>query len=261
MRPLKTFLVPTLLLGLAAGVSPVNGQDKVEQLIERAGSARDKGDYHDAAETMKLAYEQAESDLDRHEIAVMAGFIYTGLEALEAHEGRDDAAAAAYRYASTWFARALDTAPGAREFLGVTTVWVLDFEAAQRLVAEFLEQHAGDERTELARRLQARWRSIRTDTELANVHGDELAFPVKIEAPRPVYTDLARRKGQQGSVELQLILDEAGNIANIFTEERLPYGLTEAAIGAILRWDFEPATVDGNPIPMRYSMTISFSID
>ncbi len=40
----------------------------------------------------------------------------------------------------------------------------------------------------------------------------------------------------------------------------LPSGLTEAAVEAVPKWRFEPATLEGNPVAVYYLVTVSFSV-
>ncbi len=84
--------------------------------------------------------------------------------------------------------------------------------------------------------------------------------PEKISAPDPVYTEEARMSRIQGVVILQTIIDITGNVTNIRVLKGLPSGLTESAVEAVRSWRFRPATLEGDPVPVHYMITISFSV-
>jgi len=84
--------------------------------------------------------------------------------------------------------------------------------------------------------------------------------PVKIEAPQPQSTDLARHNGVRGTIVIRAIIDKEGRVVCPEILQGLPYGLNSAALDAILDWRFEPATLDGEPVQVYYNLTVSFSI-
>jgi protein TonB len=74
-----------------------------------------------------------------------------------------------------------------------------------------------------------------------------------------VYTDEARQAGTEGTVVLELIVDEKGRTRDIHVVSGLPNGLTEAAIAALKACHFEPGEKDGKPVPVRIAtFKISF---
>jgi TonB family protein len=88
----------------------------------------------------------------------------------------------------------------------------------------------------------------------------DITAPVRTHAPRPVYSEEARRGQIQGVVILQTIIDTLGNVRDIRVLKGLPSGLTEAAVKAVSGWRFEPALLDGQPVPVHYMVTVSFSL-
>lgn len=91
------------------------------------------------------------------------------------------------------------------------------------------------------------------------VEGDVLP-PVKVYAPAPTYTEEARAARVQGVVILQAIIDAAGEVSSVKVLKGLPMNLTEQAMDAVQTWRFEPATLGGEPVPVYYNLTISFSL-
>ncbi len=85
-------------------------------------------------------------------------------------------------------------------------------------------------------------------------------LPVKVHSVSPEYTDVAREARLQGVVILRTAIDQEGNVADVRVLKGLQMGLTEAAVDAVKQWKFEPATIDGEPIPVGYNVTVKFQL-
>lgn len=92
------------------------------------------------------------------------------------------------------------------------------------------------------------------------VEGD-VEKPVKVHAPAPTYTELARKEKTQGKVIVQTVIDENGDVTDVEVLQGLPNGLTEQAIAAIEEWKFEPATLHGEPVSVYYNVTVNFRLE
>lgn len=90
--------------------------------------------------------------------------------------------------------------------------------------------------------------------------GGEVSKPVKISAPQPSYTELARRTRIQGAVVVQAVIDKQGDVTDVKVLKGLSMGLTEEAINAIRQWKFKPATLRGKPVDVYYNLTINFRL-
>ncbi len=91
--------------------------------------------------------------------------------------------------------------------------------------------------------------------------GGNMNPPVKISAPQPQYTEIARKARIQGVVIVQAIIDKQGNVTSVKLLKGLPMGLDQATIDAIKRWKFEPATLgDGRPVSVYYTLTVNFQL-
>lgn len=84
--------------------------------------------------------------------------------------------------------------------------------------------------------------------------------PVKIYSPRPLYTEEARRAGVQGIVILEAVVDAEGTVRNVKILKGLPMGLDQSAVDAVMTWRYEPARMEGRPVPVYFTFTISFSL-
>jgi protein TonB len=92
------------------------------------------------------------------------------------------------------------------------------------------------------------------------VVGGDIAPPKIIRRITPTYTEAARRARIQGPVILELIIDTEGRVTNLTVLRGLPAGLTESATTAVSRWRFEPSTLSGRPVAVRYNLTVWFRL-
>lgn len=91
--------------------------------------------------------------------------------------------------------------------------------------------------------------------------GGDMNPPVKVNSPQPQYTEIARKARIQGVVIVQAIIDKEGNVTSVKLLKGLPMGLDTAALDAIKRWKFKPATLaDGRPVAVYYTLTVNFQL-
>ena len=76
----------------------------------------------------------------------------------------------------------------------------------------------------------------------------------------PRYTEAARKIRFEGAVILSLLIDPEGRVAEVTVLRGLPFGLTESAVEAVSQWLFEPCTFNGNPVSVRYNLTVRFRV-
>jgi TonB family protein len=84
---------------------------------------------------------------------------------------------------------------------------------------------------------------------------------VKISAPPPVYAEEARKKLITGVVIVEAVIDQQGCVTNAHVLKGLPAGLDRAAVRAVMNWVFEPATLEGSPVRVYYTLTVNFEVD
>jgi TonB family protein len=90
-------------------------------------------------------------------------------------------------------------------------------------------------------------------------HGP-VSEPRRISGPLPEYTDSARAEGIRGKVVVKVLIDTQGRVAYVEPVMELSHGLTEKAIEAVEQWVFEPAMLDGKPVPVEYILSTTFDL-
>ncbi len=92
--------------------------------------------------------------------------------------------------------------------------------------------------------------------------GGDVARPQLIAASRtlPDYPVAAQQAGLEGVVILKTIIDERGKVGDIQVLHGLGMGLDEAAVAAVRRWRFQPATRNGKPVKVFYVLSVYFHL-
>jgi len=90
--------------------------------------------------------------------------------------------------------------------------------------------------------------------------GGDVKKPIKVYAPQPEYTEIARKARITGVVIVQAIIDKQGNVTNVKLLKSLPMGLGQSAVEAIKKWKFKPATLNGKPVEVYYNLTVNFQL-
>ena len=75
----------------------------------------------------------------------------------------------------------------------------------------------------------------------------------------PIYPELARRIHLSGTVVLEAVIDEEGNVSEVKILSGHPF-LTEAAVQAVKQWKYSPTVLNGEPVPVMATVTVIFQI-
>jgi TonB family protein len=85
--------------------------------------------------------------------------------------------------------------------------------------------------------------------------------PVPTYKPEPRYAPKARRDRIEGSVTLRIVIDSQGNVTDAREISKpLGGGLDDNAIETVRTWKFQPATLEGVPVPVRVTVVVTFRI-
>ncbi len=85
--------------------------------------------------------------------------------------------------------------------------------------------------------------------------------PEVLTRTSPRYPSAARRARVDGLVLIRGIVRRDGTLSNLEILKDQPYGLGEAAREAVERWRFRPATYQGRPIEVYYTVTVNYRLD
>jgi TonB family protein len=87
-----------------------------------------------------------------------------------------------------------------------------------------------------------------------------LKLPTIARQIQPQYTREAMRAKLQGTVELDVIILADGTVGAARVTKGLGFGLDEAALAAARYWLFEPASLNGQPVPARVTLQLEFRL-
>ena len=88
--------------------------------------------------------------------------------------------------------------------------------------------------------------------------GGDVKPPKATYAPDPEYSDEARSARYQADVGLWLVVDAEGSPQQVRVKQAAGMGLDEKAIEAVKQWRFEPATKNGQPVPVWIFVETNF---
>ena len=83
--------------------------------------------------------------------------------------------------------------------------------------------------------------------------------PKLLSSAAAVYPPLARAQGAQGDVTIDALIDANGKVSatNVLSGNPL---LQKAAVDSLRLWKYQPAKLNGEPIPIHINVTISFHL-
>lgn len=90
--------------------------------------------------------------------------------------------------------------------------------------------------------------------------GGGVSAPGILHKVEPEYSEEARKAKWQGTVVLQLVVDDKGHPANIKVMRSLGLGLDQKAIEAVEKWLFRPGMKDGKAVPVIATIEVNFRL-
>jgi protein TonB len=89
----------------------------------------------------------------------------------------------------------------------------------------------------------------------------QLAYPRYHMNTPPVYPGRARKRGQEGTVFLQVLVDKEGRVDELKIETSSGFSLLDrAALTAVKKWSFEPGRQGKKIIPMWVRVPVTFKL-
>ena len=89
--------------------------------------------------------------------------------------------------------------------------------------------------------------------------GGIISAPRKTLHVAPVYPDIARTARVEGTVMLEAVINERGDIERLKVLRSVAL-LDAAAIQAVSRWRYTPTTLNNVPVPVLMTITVTFSL-
>jgi protein TonB len=83
--------------------------------------------------------------------------------------------------------------------------------------------------------------------------------PVIVKKVQPEYPEIARKAKIQGKVVVQAIINEQGDVESAEVLKSQPM-LDASAIEAVKKWKYQPATLNGKPVKVYFTVQVNFSL-
>lgn len=100
------------------------------------------------------------------------------------------------------------------------------------------------------------WASL--NPELVGVYASWDKKPSVVRSRTAVTPPQLNSPGFRGIVSLQVILDEAGRVSHAEVNKSSHSDLEDAALAAIKKWSFKPASIAGNAVKARIAISFKF---
>jgi protein TonB len=75
----------------------------------------------------------------------------------------------------------------------------------------------------------------------------------------PAYPQMARNQRVSGDVKIDALIDASGRVSAMKIISG-PALLHQAAQDAVRQWKYQPATLNGQPVPMHLTVTVQFKL-
>lgn len=90
--------------------------------------------------------------------------------------------------------------------------------------------------------------------------GSGIEPPSLLREVKPDYTEEARRRGVEGDVVMEIVVEADGRVGQVRVLQGLGYGLDERAIAAARQWRFSPATRRGAAVSVMVEVAMEFKL-
>ena len=89
--------------------------------------------------------------------------------------------------------------------------------------------------------------------------GGDVKAPERVKYVQPAYPPDARDAGVAGTVIIEAIVDETGHVAQTKVLRSVT-PLDQAAVDAVMQWEYTPTLLNGAPVPVLMTVTVTFTL-
>jgi periplasmic protein TonB len=89
--------------------------------------------------------------------------------------------------------------------------------------------------------------------------GGNVAQANRISSVAPVYPPEAKQKGIQGTVRLDVTIDNEGHVSQL-TATSGPAELIQSAIDAVRQWVYRPTLLNGEPVTVLTTVDVNYTL-
>jgi periplasmic protein TonB len=88
-----------------------------------------------------------------------------------------------------------------------------------------------------------------------------IVLPTVVTRENPQYTQPALSASLAGNADVDVTVDADGRVRDVLLVKSVDavHGLDDAALASAGRWVFKPGTLNGQPVPVRVRLAMSFS--
>jgi protein TonB len=90
--------------------------------------------------------------------------------------------------------------------------------------------------------------------------GGSIKAPTQIKKVQPAFPAEARAAGLQGVVIMEAIIGVDGKVSDVRVLRSIPV-LDQAATDAVRQWEYTPTLLNGVPVPIIMTVTVSFTLN
>ncbi|MCX6543196.1 MAG: energy transducer TonB [Acidobacteria bacterium] len=88
--------------------------------------------------------------------------------------------------------------------------------------------------------------------------GGQIRAPTKVKDVKPVYPLIAQSAGVSGVVTIEATIGPEGKVTDAKVVRSIPL-LDQAALDAVRQWEYSPTLLNGVPVPVLVTVTITFT--
>jgi protein TonB len=88
----------------------------------------------------------------------------------------------------------------------------------------------------------------------------DLILPMIITQIKPDYPEPLRRIRREGIVVLEAVITRTGSVQNLRLLQSAHPLFDQEAMNAVMQWKYRPATLNGKPVAVYFTVTVSFKL-